>query len=491
MTLQNMESVEVFATEGKGRGLKAAKELLAGEVVFAEPSFAAVVFDSLSQQVCHSCFRQQQKLHRCGQCRFAQYCDRTCQRACWEEHKQECAAIRTYGKAPNENVRLAARILWRMQKDGGVASDAQLTTLEELEDHVADMPEEDLKELKIDVHNFLDYWPRGGRQYPVDSISHIIGVINCNGFTLSDQRGLQAVGVGIFPNLCLVNHDCWPNCTVILNHGNQTAVNTFCHSQRRIELRALEKIPEGQELTVGYVDFLNVSTDRQKLLKHQYFFDCACDHCTHRTKDDLMTAAKEVDGQKPSEEVVKEVTEYSLKTLEQIEKSRTEGNYHEVVKLSRECLEKQEPVLGDTHLHHLRVLSVLSEVLSYLQYFEEAAGYARRMVEGYMKLYHPNNAQLGMATMRAGVTHWHAGLIEVGHSMICKAYAILLVTHGPSHAITKDLEAMRMQTEMELRMFRQNEYVYHTMREAALKNQPMSMMAEPVVEGIKSLFRKK
>lgn len=56
------------------------------------------------------------------------------------------------------------------------------------------------------------------------------------------------------------------------------------------------------------------------------------------------------------------------------------------------------------------------------------------------KLYHPNNAQLGMALMRAGVTHWHAGLIEAGHGMICKAFAILLVTHGPSHPITKDLE---------------------------------------------------
>lgn len=59
------------------------------------------------------------------------------------------------------------------------------------------------------------------------------------------------------------------------------------------------------------------------------------------------------------------------------------------------------------------------------------------------KLYHPNNAQLGMATMRAGVTNWHAGLIEAAHGLICKAYAILMVTHGPFHAITKDLEVIQ------------------------------------------------
>lgn len=38
---------------------------------------------------------------------------------------------------------------------------------------------------------------------------------------------------------------------------------------------------------------------------------------------------------------------------------------------------------------------------------------------------------------------------------------------------------MRMQTEMELKMFQQNEDVYHTIREAALKDKPMSMVAEP------------
>ncbi|XP_077417901.1 histone-lysine N-methyltransferase SMYD1b isoform X1 [Vanacampus margaritifer] len=488
-----MENVTIFDSPGKGRGLKASKEFWAGDVIFSEPSLAAVVFDSLAERICHSCFRRQDKLQRCGQCKFSHYCDRTCQRAGWAEHKQECAAIKTYGKAPNENIRLVARIMWRLDKDGGVVSDTQLTTLDQMEDHIEDMPEDELKEFKVDIHNFLDYWPRNSKQHTSDVISHIFGLINCNGFTVSDQRGLQAVGVGLFPNLCLVNHDCWPNCTVILNHGNQSAVNTLYHSQRRIELRSLGKIAEGEELTVSYVDFLNVSEERQRLLKTQYFFDCTCHHCKERIKDDLKMGGREQDGVKPSEEHVKESTDYCFQMLEKMEQARLKGDYHEVVKICKECIEKTEPVLADSHIYLLRMWSTMSEVQAYLQYFEQAAEYTRKMVDGYTKLYHPNNPTLGMAAMRAGVTHWQAGLIEVGHGMICKAYAILMVTHGATHPITKDLESMRVQTEMELRMFKQNEYVYHSMREAALKNKPMAMMHEPksVEEGIKNLFHKR
>ena len=39
-------------------------------------------------------------------------------------------------------------------------------------------------------------------------------------------------------------------------------------------------------------------------------------------------------------------------------------------------------------------------------------------------------------------------------------------------------QSMRRQTEMELKMFKQNEEVYRTMREAALKKQPAKAMAE-------------
>lgn len=66
----------------------------------------------------------------------------------------------------------------------------------------------------------------------------------------------------------------------------------------RIELRSLGKIAEGEELTVSYVDFINVSPERQRLLKTQYFFDCTCQHCKERIKDDLKMGGREEDGVK-------------------------------------------------------------------------------------------------------------------------------------------------------------------------------------------------
>lgn len=45
MTVGNMESAQVFDAGHKGRGLRATKELRRGDVVFAEASFSAVVFD--------------------------------------------------------------------------------------------------------------------------------------------------------------------------------------------------------------------------------------------------------------------------------------------------------------------------------------------------------------------------------------------------------------------------------------------------------------
>lgn len=48
-----MENVAIFDSPGKGRGLKATKEFWAGDVIFSEPSLAAVVFDRYRNGVIH------------------------------------------------------------------------------------------------------------------------------------------------------------------------------------------------------------------------------------------------------------------------------------------------------------------------------------------------------------------------------------------------------------------------------------------------------
>lgn len=52
MTVGNMDSAELFDTGKKGRGLRAAKELNTGDVVFAEASYSAVVFDRYESYGC-------------------------------------------------------------------------------------------------------------------------------------------------------------------------------------------------------------------------------------------------------------------------------------------------------------------------------------------------------------------------------------------------------------------------------------------------------
>lgn len=117
----------------------------------------------------------------------------------------------------------------------------------------------------------------------------------------------------------------------------------------------------------------------------------------------------------PSEEQVKEATDYCFQMLEKMDKARLDGDYHEVtreplkntyrpvkadchqhnfkwvlpsslqvVKICRDAIDRTEPVLADTHIYLLRMWSTLSEVQAYLQYFNDAATYSRKMVEGYM-----------------------------------------------------------------------------------------------------------
>ncbi len=94
---------EIFVSEEKGRGIKAARDFKVGNLILKAEPFAFVIFDHMAEHVCHHCFnmvvrdRQGQpttQLLRCSSCKFARYCSRECQKKAWSMHKKECMAIK-------------------------------------------------------------------------------------------------------------------------------------------------------------------------------------------------------------------------------------------------------------------------------------------------------------------------------------------------------------------------------------------------------------
>ena len=94
---------EIFVDDVKGRGIRATRDFKVGNLVLKAEPFAYVIFDHMSEHVCHQCFnmvvrdRQGQptsQLLRCSSCKFARYCSRECQKKAWPTHKKECMAIK-------------------------------------------------------------------------------------------------------------------------------------------------------------------------------------------------------------------------------------------------------------------------------------------------------------------------------------------------------------------------------------------------------------
>ncbi|RPA79984.1 hypothetical protein BJ508DRAFT_362879 [Ascobolus immersus RN42] len=50
-------------------------------------------YDSEEEHTCQSCDRHDEGLMRCGKCKSAWYCNRTCQKKDWKAHKKHCASL--------------------------------------------------------------------------------------------------------------------------------------------------------------------------------------------------------------------------------------------------------------------------------------------------------------------------------------------------------------------------------------------------------------
>lgn len=73
--------------------------------------------------------------------------------------------------------RLAARIMWKIEREGSGLAEGCLVSIDDLQNHVDSLDEEEKKELRADVESFLEFWPPQSQQFGMQYISHIFGVV--------------------------------------------------------------------------------------------------------------------------------------------------------------------------------------------------------------------------------------------------------------------------------------------------------------------------
>ncbi|XP_057199297.1 histone-lysine N-methyltransferase SMYD3 [Triplophysa rosa] len=421
-------NIERFVSEAKGNGLRALREIKVGEVIHSCEPFAFCIAKGFLKTTCQNCLKRGESLLRCSQCKTARYCSAQCQKQAWSEHKRECKCLkRLQPRIPTDSVRLVARIIFKLLSQSESDKD-ELYSISEHQSHLEDMcdeKKEGLEHLCSTLQVYLSEANCDFSQLPpgLDPIN-LLARVTCNCFSISDGE-LQDVGVGLYPSMSLLNHDCRPNC-VMMFEG------------KTIKLRAVRVIRACEELTISYTDVLAPCRERQSHLQEQYNFLCQCKRCTTEDRDCEMLA-----GEKSAWMAVRD----SIPHLQQLQ---SEQHWEALLKESQTLLHRYADVVPDKNIYVLRLLDLATDACISLDDYERALEYGSRALEPYKFYYcdpHPSRA---VELLRVGKLQHFLGSVEEAQRSFTRAYDIMKVTHGAEHALTNEVSKKLGECQAEL-----------------------------------------
>uniref|UniRef100_A0A915Q0H3 MYND-type domain-containing protein n=1 Tax=Setaria digitata TaxID=48799 RepID=A0A915Q0H3_9BILA len=214
-----------------------------------EMPLAHVVDSKFADKVCANCMvpvwerDTEEKLSRCGRCKFAYYCNMRCQKKDWLNHKMECSYLsRVAPRIPESTPRLIGRIITALEsnEDRNPAFNGRLfASLEsQMNQDVLSKSEnvslnnmqmfnsfKDATDIENDVEKkdgfiaiayvIKDYLPLG-KMPPSAEIFNIFCKVLINGLVITDSC-LNGIGLGIYIGLSALDHSCKPNAFIIFN----------------------------------------------------------------------------------------------------------------------------------------------------------------------------------------------------------------------------------------------------------------------------------
>ena len=255
---------------GKGRHLRARCALHEGDLLHEGDALVAAVHDRHVDTTCTFCFRRiatkraRREAVRCGSCGGALYCGARCRQED-ESHVGECALVRRAATDPRlqsatRGLRLFLRLLFVR------ASRADLfEAVEDLQSHFDDMSA-DRQANMLGMARAVNSLLPPPAQMPEMALAEVMSKVHTNLHGVVDAAG-RALGSGLYPAASMFNHSCHPNAVVSFGPG------------RRLRVRAIAPIAEGEEVCIAYTELYATAAARRAALRSKKAFVCECRRC--------------------------------------------------------------------------------------------------------------------------------------------------------------------------------------------------------------------
>ncbi|XP_050663854.1 N-lysine methyltransferase SMYD2-A isoform X1 [Leptidea sinapis] len=453
-----------------------------GELILREDPFVYVLSSKECGTRCDNCLKKC-KVLKCSECQFVYYCDKSCQRDAWTDHKWECANLkRVAPKIIPDGARMLAKIINKLSRGNGNSfksyySNSSYRMWKDLMSHYTDLKKDRKRmdhftSLCVILYEFM-------KDFSLPNTVDLMGLFGrmvINSFTILDID-MNSIGTGIYIASSIIDHSCEPN-----------AVATF--DGKTINIRAIKDMPslDWKKIRISYIDLMKTPYERQMELLENYYFVCDCDKCMDEKPLKYLHAAKCLNSicDNPVNikwkencvlvrKVQKEFAENGIEngesansrvhvengnsvenicsdcstayTDENVEKFITAMEFSEVhlqnmrgtsvayVDVCKFCLERQEGVLHPLNVMYAQTLDQAFDALIQVQLWEQACIYAEKLLPCFRFYYGPLHPLLGLLHLKYGKILLYKMDLPRALAHFKSAEKILKITHGNNHPL--------------------------------------------------------
>uniref|UniRef100_A0A1B6M851 MYND-type domain-containing protein n=2 Tax=Graphocephala atropunctata TaxID=36148 RepID=A0A1B6M851_9HEMI len=425
-----------------------------GDILLKESPFVYALKSSLRFERCDTCFSSGQIL-KCSACKYVSYCNKGCQVAGWEVHKDECQRLKKI--QPRElpdAARILARIIFKLKRGGaqvrGFYTKTNFRVFKDLMSHYSDI-KQDSKRMEhfTSLYNVLLEYV-GEQNVPNSAeLLGIYGRLVVNGFNILDPE-MIGIGTGIYLGVSIVDHSCDPTAVAVFR-------GTTIYVRSLVDMNDFDF----SKVFITYVELLNSAQERQQELMATYYFLCECSRCKDieevQLNDSMLCPNNNCGAPVPVEfkesPESEDVSPSCTKCKENI-KPELYNRYLEVnefvrlqlqnmkniayLDVCKVCLEKQGDLFHPLNLHRVKVLDSAFESSVLLGQWQEARRFGHLLLPGYRRYYGEMHPLTGILQLKMAKICLFLERVEEARPLLRGAQDILAVTHGRDHTLYTD-----------------------------------------------------